>query len=70
MEELVQAVKYQQDRKSKTYSLLSTLVILMGVCYVVASFFSVEDGDDEYAADGADSIPSHGSPKFLSPSAP
>ena len=68
MEELVNAVKLQQDRKSNAYSVLSTLVVLMGVCYVISSFFSVEDNDDGAGSDGG--IPSHGSPKFLTPTAP
>ena len=68
MEELVNAVKLQQDRKSKAYSFVSTMVVLVGVCYVIASFFSVEDNDDGTGAEGG--IPSHGSPKFLTPTAP
>lgn len=79
MENLVQTVKYQQDRKSKMYSFLSSLIILMVVCYVVASFFNTVDvendtGDNDYDATPEmvhEAVQAHyahgGSPKFLTP---
>jgi hypothetical protein len=63
LEHLVATVKHRQDRKSSLYSMCASAAVVMGVCYVVASFFSSEDADA--AMPSADAA---GSPSFLMPS--
>jgi hypothetical protein len=62
LEHLVATVKHRQDRKSNLYSLCVSAAVVMGVCYVVASFFPSDDADA--AMPSADAA---GSPSFLRP---
>ena len=66
MESLVATVRYREERKKRVLSLLFTATMLLGLCYIVGSFFSFEDLDDE---DSEDSIPMSEAmiPKFLHP---
>jgi hypothetical protein len=61
LEHVIQAAGYQQDRKSKLYSLMASTAIVLAVCYVMAGFFSPPD-EDAAAVPGSNE---QGSPKFL-----
>jgi hypothetical protein len=61
LDHVIMAVGYQQERKSKLYSFMTSAAIVLAVCYVVAGFFSPPD-EDAAAVPGGNE---QGSPKIL-----
>ena len=66
MEHLVKTVKHRRDRKASAYSFLASLLIFLGVCYVIAGFLS-DEGSSAGAGGATDNIAPHGPPKFMTP---
>ena len=60
IENQLAALRTNETRKSKLYSVVASAAVVMAIGYIIASFF-VEDASDATGSDHAGS----GSPKFL-----
>lgn len=64
MESLVRSIENQEVRKKRMYSAFVSVFILLFFCYIVASFFTSNEADEDGTPDDESS---RYVPKFLIP---